>query len=98
MMLDDMAIAEKQIAEQARRDAIQACVLLVSMQFGDKAGKWLRAELFRIAPDEGGLGEPARANPPLRHDCVEKLHKKNFQAIFRRTRQHACMNDTRYVY
>jgi hypothetical protein len=66
MTLNDMTPAEKQIAEQARRDAVQACVLLVSMQFGDRAGKWLRAELFRIAPDEGGLGEPARANAPLR--------------------------------
>jgi hypothetical protein len=66
MTLDDMTIDKKQIAEQARRDAIQACVLLVSMQFGDKAGEWLRAELFRIVPDEGGLGEPARSNAPLR--------------------------------
>jgi hypothetical protein len=39
MTLDDMTIDEKQIAEQARRDAIRACVLLVSMQFGDKAGE-----------------------------------------------------------
>ena len=66
MTLDGMTIDEKQIAEHARRDAIQACVLLVSMQFGDKAGEWLRAELFRIAPDEGGLGEPARSKAPLR--------------------------------
>ena len=64
MTLDGMTIDEKQIAEHARRDAIQACVLLVSMKFGDKAGEWLRAELFRIAPDEGGLGEPARSNAP----------------------------------
>ena len=60
MALDGMTIDEKQIAEHARRDAIQACVLLVSMRFGDKAGEWLRAELFRIAPDEGGLGVPLR--------------------------------------
>jgi hypothetical protein len=66
MTLDGMTIDEKQIAEHARRDAIQACVLLVSMQFGDKAGEWLRAELFRIVPDEGGLGEPARSTAPLR--------------------------------
>jgi hypothetical protein len=64
MTLDDMTIDKKQIAEQARRDAIQACVLLVSMQFGDKAGEWLCAELFRIVPDEGGWGEPARPNAP----------------------------------
>jgi hypothetical protein len=62
MTLNDMTIDEKQIAEQARRDAIQACVLLVSVQFGDKAAEWLRAELFKIAPDEGGLGEPPRSN------------------------------------
>jgi hypothetical protein len=66
MTLDDMTIDEKQIAKQARRDAIQACVLLVSMQFGDKAGEWLQAELFRMAPDEGGLGESPRSNAPAK--------------------------------
>jgi hypothetical protein len=66
MTLDGMTIDEKQIAEHARRDAIQACVLLVSIKFGDEAGEWLRAELFRIASDEGGLGEPARPKAPRR--------------------------------
>ena len=37
MTLDGMTIDEKQIAEHARRDVIQACVLLVSMQFGDRS-------------------------------------------------------------
>jgi hypothetical protein len=37
--------------DHARRDAIQACVLLVSARFGDAAGEWLLAELQR-------LGEP----------------------------------------
>jgi hypothetical protein len=40
--------------DHARRDAIQACVLLVSARFGDAAGEWLLAELQRL----GALGEP----------------------------------------
>jgi hypothetical protein len=40
--------------DHARRDAIQACVLLVSARFGDAAGEWLLHELQRF----GALGEP----------------------------------------
>jgi hypothetical protein len=40
--------------DHARRDAIQACVLIVSARFGDAAGEWLLAELQRL----GALGEP----------------------------------------
>jgi hypothetical protein len=40
--------------DHARRDAIQACVLLVSARFGDAAGEWLLAELQRFE----ALGEP----------------------------------------
>ena len=43
--------------DHARRDAIQACVLLVSARFGDAAGEWLLAELQRF----GALGEPEAA-------------------------------------
>jgi hypothetical protein len=39
--------------DHARRDAIQACVLLVSARFGDAAGEWLLRELQRF----GALGE-----------------------------------------
>jgi hypothetical protein len=42
MTLDGMTIDEKQIAEHARRDAIPSVRALRSMQFGDKAGEWLR--------------------------------------------------------
>jgi hypothetical protein len=44
--------------DHARRDAIQACVLLVSAQFGDAAGEWLLGELQRF----GALGEPEAAS------------------------------------
>jgi hypothetical protein len=40
--------------DHARRDAIQACVLIVSARFGEEAGEWLLAELQRL----GALGEP----------------------------------------
>ena len=40
--------------DHARRDAIQACVLLVSARFGDAAGEWLLGELQRL----GAFGEP----------------------------------------
>jgi hypothetical protein len=38
-------VIRKAHVEHARRDVIQACVLLVSAKFGDAAGEWLLAEL-----------------------------------------------------
>lgn len=40
-------LTRKQLVEHARRDAIQACVLLVSARFGDAAGEWLLAEMMK---------------------------------------------------
>ena len=40
--------------DHARRDAIQACVLLVSAKFGDAAGEWLLRELARLEAETKG--------------------------------------------
>jgi hypothetical protein len=47
------AVLHPEQPDHARRDAIQACVLLVSARFGDAVGEWLLAELRRF----GAFGE-----------------------------------------
>ena len=57
MTLDRMTVDEKQIVEHARRDAIQACVLFGQCRSATRRGSGYAG----FAPDEGGLGEPARS-------------------------------------
>ena len=46
-------MSAQQIADHARRDMLQSCVILVSLRYGDQAGEWLLAELQRL----GAFGE-----------------------------------------
>jgi hypothetical protein len=58
--------------DHARRDAIQACVLLVSARFGEAAGEWLLAELQRF----GALGELEASTDAASNDEVYSRSRK----------------------
>ena len=45
------------LLDHARRDAIQACVLLVTKRFGDEAGEWLLSEIKKVETRKGGLAK-----------------------------------------
>jgi hypothetical protein len=42
------------------RDAVQACVLLISIRYGDEAGAWLIAELDRLRKEHCGQYRSSR--------------------------------------
>lgn len=53
MLRQSLRRAYKRGEEHGRRDAIQGCVLLATMRFGDGAGEWLLREMMSLSAKQG---------------------------------------------
>jgi hypothetical protein len=53
MLRQSLRQAYERGEEHGRRDAIQGCVLLVSLRFGDEGGEWLLREMISFSTKQG---------------------------------------------